>query len=84
MTSREFAGWMEFYRLEPWGSDAEWLHTAQVLAMMANVNRDPKRRPSPYTASDFMPHFDAPVMPTPERLHQKVLSIFGALARGSK
>jgi hypothetical protein len=25
--------------------------------MIANVNRDPKRRPEPYSPSDFMPKF---------------------------
>ncbi|KKN42312.1 hypothetical protein LCGC14_0714660 [marine sediment metagenome] len=83
MTSREYAGWMEFYKLEPWGSEAEWLHTAQVLAMMANVNRDAKRRPQPYKAADFMPKFDRPArVPTAEELDKKVGAIFRAMKAG--
>ncbi len=37
-------------------SKAEWSHTAALLAMTANVNRDSKKRPQPYTSDDFNPH----------------------------
>jgi len=39
---------------------AEWARTAALLAMIANVNRDPKRRPRPYRPSDFDPYARAP------------------------
>lgn len=35
----------------------EWLHTSQVLQMLANVNRDPKKRRKPYTWKDFHPMY---------------------------
>ncbi len=43
-----------------------------LMALIANVNRDAKRRPRPYTASDFMPQFDVgPQRPqTPEEQYQ--------------
>ncbi len=31
-----------------------WAHTSEILAMLANVNRDPKKR-APFSASDFNP-----------------------------
>jgi hypothetical protein len=34
--------------------DAEWNHTSAVLAMLANVNRDPKKH-GPYHPEDFHP-----------------------------
>ena len=33
----------------------EWLHTSRILEMLANVNRDPKRRRKPYSWKDFHP-----------------------------
>ena len=33
----------------------EWDHTSTVLAMLANVNRDPKRRPTAFTPAEFHP-----------------------------
>ena len=33
-----------------------WEHTSSVMALMANVNRDSKRRPQPYKAEDFSPY----------------------------
>jgi len=37
-------------------SRAHWAHTSAVLAMIANVNRDAKKRPRAYQPSDFDPH----------------------------
>ncbi len=32
-----------------------WQHTASILATLANIHRDPKKKPRPYSASDFQP-----------------------------
>lgn len=36
-------------------SKALWSHTSAVLAMLANVNRDPKKGKA-FTSADFNPH----------------------------
>ena len=51
---------MAFYRLEPWGADAEDWRAGMIAATIANANRDPKRRRKPYEPQDFMPRRDAP------------------------
>ena len=35
-----------------------WNHTSSVMALMANANRDPKRRPTPFEPADFSPYTD--------------------------
>jgi len=35
--------------------DVDWLATASLLAMTANVNRDSKKRPQPFGIEDFHP-----------------------------
>ena len=37
-------------------SRMRWSHTSAVLALIANVNRDAKKRPRPFQPSDFDPH----------------------------
>ena len=32
-----------------------WNHTAEIEALLANINRDPKRRTEAWTAADFHP-----------------------------
>ena len=32
-----------------------WQHTSAVLATLANIHRDPKKKPRPFTAADFQP-----------------------------
>lgn len=34
----------------------QWLHTSTVLSMLGNCHRDPKRRPKPFTPTDFNPY----------------------------
>ena len=46
---------MAYARLEPFGSEADDHRLAQLLALIANVNRDPKRRKTPWTPEDFIP-----------------------------
>jgi hypothetical protein len=36
-------------------SEQQWAHTSSILAMIANVNRDPKKTPA-YKPDDFNPH----------------------------
>jgi hypothetical protein len=37
-------------------SRAAWDHTASLMCLIANVNRDPKRRSDPWRVEDFHPH----------------------------
>ena len=60
ISSREFAEWMAFYRLEPFGEERADLRMAILAAVIANANRDPKQRKQPYEPKDFMPQFDQP------------------------
>jgi hypothetical protein len=34
---------------------AEWAQTSAILALLANVHRDPKKKRTPYKPSDFDP-----------------------------
>lgn len=33
----------------------QWSHTSVILALIANVNRDPKRRSEPFSPDEFNP-----------------------------
>ena len=35
-----------------------WNHTSTVMSLIANANRDPKRKPTPYSPQDFNPYVD--------------------------
>lgn len=58
--ARELTEWMAFYQLEPFGDARADLRAGTITAMIANVNRDAKKRRKPYQPQDFMPQFDAP------------------------
>lgn len=58
MSSTQLAEWMAFYRLEPWGDERADMRAGIVASTIANVNRDAKKRPKPYTPGDFMPQYD--------------------------
>lgn len=56
MTSAQFAEWMAYSRLEPWGEERDDLRTGIVASTMANINRGKSRKP--YKPTDFMPSFE--------------------------
>lgn len=47
--------WMAFYSLEPFGYEAEFQGHALTSSVIAEVNRNSKKRPEPFTTKDFMP-----------------------------
>jgi len=56
ISSRDFAGWMAYSRLEPWGEERDDLRMGIIASTIANANR-PKNRKA-YTPADFMPDFE--------------------------
>jgi hypothetical protein len=51
---RELVDWSTYYRVEPWGEQRADMRSAQVASTLANINRDRKLRPEPFTLLDFM------------------------------
>lgn len=56
MTSLQFAEWMAYSRLEPWGEERDDLRMGIMAATVANVNRGKDKKP--YKPQDFMPSFE--------------------------
>lgn len=57
ISSRELTEWMAYYSQEPFGEVRGDLQSAIVAAMIANVNRDPKRQRQAFEVEEFMPKF---------------------------
>ncbi len=53
--SAEFAEWMAYYQIEPFGEMVADIRHGLACALLANVNRDRKAQPTPYTPEDFIP-----------------------------
>lgn len=56
MTSYEFSESLAFESLEPDPSEVTMRLVAELLMLMANVYRDRKSKPGPYTLDDFLPN----------------------------
>jgi hypothetical protein len=54
MSYEELCDWGLYFQIEPWGEWRDDLRSAQVAAVIANANRDPKRRPEAFQITDFM------------------------------
>lgn len=55
LTSPQLTELEAFWYVEGgWGDYKDDYRNAQALCMQANINRDSKRRPQPYTAEDFV------------------------------
>lgn len=55
MPNYRFQEWYLLEHIEPFGEAADYLRTGTLCALLANVNRDPEKYPSPFEATDFMP-----------------------------
>ena len=58
---------------------SEWSRTSEILAMIANTQRDPKKRPRPYAGVDFDPYRKKSDYAVPMKLSE-----MGAMFRGSR
>lgn len=56
VSSRELTEWMEFARMEPFGSEASYIGHAITAQTVANVNR--QRGKKAFKVEDFMPKFE--------------------------
>ena len=43
--------------MEPYGEEQGYRQAAIICSVIANVNRDAKKRPRPFIAEDFLPLF---------------------------
>ncbi len=75
ISSRDFAGWMAYSRLEPWGEERDDLRMGIIASTIANANR-PKNKKA-YRPQDFMPDFE---METEEQAQARLMArAFSAL-----
>lgn len=61
MSWADFAGWLGYAEVEPFGERRADLRAGQICAVIANVNRSDKSTHPPYKPSDFIIDFDAAV-----------------------
>lgn len=90
MSSHEFAEWMAFAKIQPFGELRSDFRFASLQALIANVNRDPKKS-KPFTHEAFMPDFEKALdeedeqdNPEEARLWNKVMGAFGGLVARKK
>lgn len=55
MGHAEFVEWLAYYQAEPFGGVRSDMQTAVVAALIANANRNPKKRKQPFKPAEFLP-----------------------------
>lgn len=89
ISSAEFAEWMAYAELEPFGQGREDVRAGVIASLIANVNRDADKRSTPFEPFDFFPNLGegaAPVQEekTPEELRGIMQMITDAMSRGDR
>lgn len=59
MSGAEIREWELYEQVEPFGERRADVRAALVASVIANANRDAKKKPSPFTIDDFMPFKEA-------------------------
>jgi len=57
MTWKQYVAWQTYSETDPIGEQRKDLRTGIIASLIANANRDSKKTPKPYSASDFIPKF---------------------------
>lgn len=78
MSADEFGIWQAEYNRQPWGEFRIDLAGGMVASVLANVNRDVKAKPVPYTPLDFMLMQREPDAPAPEANPVEFFNSLGA------
>lgn len=55
MPDEVFEEWASLYAIDPWDGERDDLLMGILASTLANVNRDSKKRPDPFTAAEFSP-----------------------------
>jgi len=94
LTWEQFGLWIQYYTVEPFGEEREDYRIGTLIALTANINRDPKSKPDPFTPYDFMPYMRRPeAHESEEDIHHRQLekweafvieSTAAAMARSKK
>lgn len=92
MSSREFAEWMAFFQLQPFGDRRADFRNASLMALISNVMTRTKDSDPVKTPEEFMPDFEKALdelqaheeIPEHVRLWQKIRSRFSGLVQRSK
>lgn len=53
--------WMHYDAIDPFGQWRADYRAAEIVTMLANINRDGKKKPQPYKTSDFLVQFGEPI-----------------------
>lgn len=77
MRPSQLGEWLALYLIDPWGAERGDLQAAIVAKTIANVNRDPKKRPAPYRNRDFMAYLEPEPPPSSAELEKRLLAAFG-------
>lgn len=56
---KELMEWRELEVFDPWGEERADLRNAMMIAYHANLNRDKKKRSTPFKHTEFMPYLKA-------------------------
>lgn len=64
---------MAYFRLDPFGELRADMRNAILSALIANANRDRKRRRRPFKPAEFMPQFDKEPQSGADMLQMAVL-----------
>lgn len=76
MSSSEFTRWIAFYKLEPWGGEAENHRAGVIAATVANVAPRAKNT-DPLLPKDFFPIAAAPAPQTEQTQEEQIALLKG-------
>ena len=77
MRPHELGMWWALWQIEPWDEERADRRAATVAMVLANVNRNPKKRAAAFKVEDFMPYLYRDERKEAAQLSKRLLAVFG-------
>ena len=85
MSLTQLREWLAYMDLEPFDEQRQDIRFATLMSLLANINRDSKKRPKPFEIVDFMLRFgDWAPPPKPRKTWQELKAIARMIVKASQ
>jgi superfamily I DNA/RNA helicase len=82
--SRLLSEWMAYYSIEPFGEARTNYLLAILASLLANMQRDPKKRREPFEPQDFLPELNSTDEEEPHQTWEQQKALLHALLPGTR
>jgi hypothetical protein len=84
LSPSELGMWAAMWTIDPWGKERDELGFGVVASTIANVNRDSKKKATPFVPKDFMPYLLSDQSARNKDVAKRIREVMGAKKKNAR